>query len=119
MNVDMFLSELRLQYARWGSSSIQPIRDQFRNLLETVQGMTTANVLQLLNLAVQCLQHNEVYLEVGSYLGATLIGAALGNHRQCIGVDNFSQFNETGRNKETLLENIMKWRCGNAKIVEA
>ncbi|MBW4638132.1 MAG: tetratricopeptide repeat protein [Gloeocapsa sp. UFS-A4-WI-NPMV-4B04] len=39
--------------------------------------MTTANVMQLLNFAVKCMEHNEIYCEVGSFQTATSIAALL------------------------------------------
>src|SRR5260370_30048842 len=55
--------------------------------------MATENKLALLNAAVSALGDNEVYVEVGCYRGASLVGAATGNPRARIfACDNFSQF---------------------------
>jgi predicted O-methyltransferase YrrM len=55
--------------------------------------MATENKLAVLNLAVSCLQPGEVYLEVGTYLGTSVIGASLGNSdKHFVAIDDFSQF---------------------------
>jgi protein O-GlcNAc transferase len=69
--------------------------------------MTTPSVLQLLNHAVACLENGEVYLEVGSYQGSTLIGALLGNTAaQAYAIDNFSEFDPAGSGTEILRQNV-------------
>jgi hypothetical protein len=76
---DRFLQQLPELYEGWGQAGIQSKTDRFRRLLGQVQGMTSANVLQLLNWAVACLEPGKVYCEVGSCHGATLLGALLGH----------------------------------------
>ena len=58
--------------------------------------MATENKLMLLNLAVAHLDAAEVYVEVGCYQGASIVGAARGNSAARIfACDNFSQFEGT------------------------
>ena len=58
--------------------------------------MATENKLRLLNLAVGALSDGEVYVEIGCYKGASLIGASAGNPAAKIyACDNFSQFRAT------------------------
>ncbi len=66
---------------------------RLREILNEVPGMGTENKLMLLNLAAAELAADEVYVEVGSYKGASLVGAAAGNPQAKIfACDNFSQF---------------------------
>ena len=65
-------------------------------VLTEVPGMATENKLLLLNLAVAHLAESEVYVEVGCYKGASIVGAARGNSRAKIfACDNFSKFDGT------------------------
>jgi len=50
---------------------------------------------------VSCIDVGEIYLEVGTYQGGSLISALLGNFVPAVAVDNFSEF--TGTNSEALL----------------
>jgi hypothetical protein len=59
--------------------SRNPTGRELAGVLDNVPGMATENKLKLLNLAVAALEPDEVYVEVGCYKGATLVGAALGN----------------------------------------
>ncbi|MEG4573207.1 tetratricopeptide repeat protein [Microcoleus sp. N3A4] len=69
--------------------------------------MTTANVMQLLNFAVECLEPNEVYCEVGCFQGASLIAALLDHpEKMAYAVDNFSEFDTFGDSFEKLTENL-------------
>ena len=55
--------------------------------------MATENKLRLLNCAVASLDRGEVYVEVGCYKGASLVGAAACNpNARIFACDNFSQF---------------------------
>jgi hypothetical protein len=70
-----------------------PSGRELAEVLDNVPGMATENKLKLLNLAVAALEPDEVYVEVGCYKGASLVGAALGNHHhRLFACDNFSQF---------------------------
>jgi len=55
--------------------------------------MATENKLMTLNFAASLLGPNEVYLEVGSWKGLSIIGAMMGNYDQHFyAIDDFSQF---------------------------
>jgi hypothetical protein len=69
-----FLRELPSFYEDWAQETVRPRSPRYEQVLQQVRGMTSANVLQLLNLAVAYLEESEVYCEIGSYQGATLIG---------------------------------------------
>ena len=77
MDYQKFSETLPDLYYDWGQKSVRPKSNQFQQVLEQVQGMTTANVMQLLNFAVECMEPNEIYCEVGSFQTATLIAALL------------------------------------------
>ncbi len=98
MNFDAFLDRCRAQWpefsdARRLARSTHPIDRSLSNILAEIPGMATENKLRLLNCAVASLDANEVYVEVGSYKGASIVGAAASNPKARIyACDNFSQF---------------------------
>jgi protein O-GlcNAc transferase len=110
MNYQKFLEQLPSFYENWEQDSVYPKSAQFQAVIEQVKGMTTANVMQLLNFAVDCMEPGEIYCEIGCFQGATLIGALL-NHREQVAyaVDNFSRFDEHGENLEKLIENLTRF----------
>jgi protein O-GlcNAc transferase len=74
----------------------QPADRRVADVLAEVPGMATENKLLLLNLAVAHLAPGEVYVEVGCYKGASIVGAARGNQSARIfACDNFSKFDGT------------------------
>lgn len=107
MDYQTFIQRLPELYENWGEISIRPKRHEFHSVLQQVQGMTTVNVMQLLNFAVECMEPDEVYCEVGCFHGSTLIGSLL-NHPQHIAyaVDNFSEFDHEGKNLNIFAENL-------------
>jgi protein O-GlcNAc transferase len=110
MDYKKFIQHLPSLYKNWGQDSVRPKSARFEKVLDQVQGMTNANVMQLLNFAVECMEPNEIYCEVGTFQGATLIGAML-DRPNCMAyaVDNFSQFDVFGVNQERLMENLNKF----------
>src|SRR5512137_832282 len=98
MRFDEFVARCRAEWPEFGDpkrleKSRTPKNRDLADVLTNVPGMATENKLKLLNLAVASLEQDEVYVEVGCYKGASLVGAALGNtdHR-LFACDNFSQF---------------------------
>lgn len=58
-----------------------------------VKGLIAIKNQKLLNIAFSCLGEDECYLEIGTYLGKSLISTLVGNPpRQVYGCDNFSEF---------------------------
>jgi predicted O-linked N-acetylglucosamine transferase (SPINDLY family) len=110
MDYQRFITELPSLYHHWGQATVCPKSGQFQAMLEQVEGMTTANVLQLLNFAVACMEPGDVYCEVGCWHGSTLIGALL-NHPTCMAyaVDNFSTLDPQGENQEKLMRNLSRF----------
>jgi hypothetical protein len=107
MDYDRFETQLPFLYANWSTDRVSPKSQRFQDVLHRVTGMTTVNVLQLLNFAVECLEEGESYAEVGCFHGATLIGALL-DHPGCkaYAVDNFSEFGLDGKNETALHRNL-------------
>jgi predicted O-linked N-acetylglucosamine transferase (SPINDLY family) len=109
-----FLAGLPNQYHNWGTDLVQPRSPQFQTALTQIQGMTTANVMQLLNWAVGCLEGDEIYCEVGTYVGSTLIGALLNRPAPlAYAVDNFAEYNPSGENFSQLLGNLEQFDLTN------
>ena len=98
MKFDAFLERCRAQWpefadARRLARSTHPNDRSLSHILAEIPGMATENKLRLLNCAVASLDPTEVYVEVGSYKGASLVGAAASNpHARIFACDNFSQF---------------------------
>jgi hypothetical protein len=98
MRFEEFRERCRAEWPEFADPALleksrNPATRDLADVLTNVPGMATENKLKLLNLAVASLEPDEVYVEVGCYKGASLIGAALGNgsHR-LFACDNFSQF---------------------------
>lgn len=80
MNIRAWAERIPHEFFQWGSVNAYPRNaERYCAVLDTVQGMTTPSTMHLLNLAVQELAPDECYLEVGTWRGATLIGALIGN----------------------------------------
>ncbi|MBM0741981.1 tetratricopeptide repeat protein [Phormidium sp. CLA17] len=107
MDYQRFINQLPEQFHHWGKETVYPKSEQFQDSLNFIEGMTTANVMQLLNFAVDCMDAGEIYCEIGTYRGSTLIGALL-NHRDrmAYAVDNFSEFDLDGVCLEALQTNL-------------
>jgi predicted O-methyltransferase YrrM len=92
MRVQAFVDALPSLWDGDPQRAEHPRDRRFRALLDSVGGMTSENKLALLNLAASYLEAGEVYLELGTYLGTSVIAAAMGNEGRFIAVDNYSQF---------------------------
>ena len=109
MDTKNFLTDLPLEFNNWETEEVTPKDSRFADLLRKVNGMTTQNVLALLNLSVRYLEKDEVYLEVGTYQGAMICSAMLDApnlplNPKGIAIDNFSEFDQ-GNNQEKFLAN--------------
>ena len=107
MDYQIFTQYLSSLYENWGTSQVHPKSPQFQQIINQVETTSTANVMQLLNLAVECMPRDEVYCEIGSFQGGSLIAAML-NHPEhtAYSVDNFSEFDPFGDNFDNLAENL-------------
>jgi len=85
--------------------SLHPKNRKLKNLCREVDGMATENKLMTLNFAVSLLGPNEVYLEVGSWKGLSIIGSMMGNYGQHFyAIDDFSQFQGPKREFQSNLQ---------------
>lgn len=111
MDYRRFCEKLPQLYDEWGQESVNSKSNNFQQVLNQVKGMITANAMQLLNFAVECMEPNEIYCEIGCYQGASLIGALLNHPTQlAYVVDNFSEFDPFGENFDKFTENISKFQ---------
>jgi predicted O-methyltransferase YrrM len=98
-----------------------PRERTFAPIAEQVPGWTTENGLALLNLAAAHLEAGEAYLEVGTFKGRSIAGAAHGrSHGTFYAVENFREFfmDEPGA-KDALLETIGRWTPpGRVRLLE-
>lgn len=69
MDYQKFIQELSTKYNNYNSDLITPKNFSFTQILNHVDGMTTANILQLLNWGVECMEKDEIYCEIGTYQG--------------------------------------------------
>ncbi|MDF0554320.1 FkbM family methyltransferase [Kamptonema sp. UHCC 0994] len=101
MDCQKFIQQLPELYNNWGQDSLHPRSDRFQKLSEQVpeisptnqiqSQMSKENVMQVLNLAVACLEEEEVYCQVGCFQGASLIAALLNNSQPiAYAVDDFA-----------------------------
>ena len=82
-----------------------------------IECMSTENICFLINDLVRMFAKNGTYLEVGTYKGGSLLSAALFNQSiRCIGIDNFSQFNEDLNTENTFRKNLANFK--NPKNIE-
>ncbi|MGE5273855.1 MAG: class I SAM-dependent methyltransferase [Verrucomicrobiota bacterium] len=89
MDVDRFAAELPGLFDDFPRSAT-PRGLRFGDVIDGIPNLATENVLALLNLAASLLGPGESYVEVGSYYGASLIGAMRGNTGDFVAVDRFS-----------------------------
>jgi hypothetical protein len=63
--------------------------------------------------------HNAVYIEIGVFQGLTLLSNAFANPgSECLGIDNFSQFNEGRTNKAIVQKRMAALNVDNARILD-
>ena len=75
---------------------------KFDEVLAKIHCMSRPRVYGVLNAIVSCMEPGELYVEVGTYQGGSLISALLGNEARAIGVDSFSEFQTTNNYQQTL-----------------
>ena len=90
MDADRFLRELPALFDDYPRSEL-PRDPRFARILERIEGLACANNLALLNLAASLVEPGECYLEIGSFKGASLVSAMLGNEdREFAALDSFA-----------------------------
>ena len=102
-----FQIQLPKQFNNWETPFCKPKIDIFQAISAKINSMISPNLMQLLNLAVSCLQEDEVYCDIGTFQGASLISALL-NHpdKTAYAVDNFSELDPENKNFDTLANNL-------------
>ena len=123
MDLNRWANLLEKEFYGWGSFNAYPREPRrYIEVLENVQGMTSPSNMHLLNLAVQCMEPGECYLEVGTWRGATLIGALLGNDAYGVAIDNdtMDEHDKDERSsQEVWRENIERFGIrGHARYVD-
>lgn len=111
MDYQKFIKELPDFYHAWGEDTIEPKSTHFTEVLTTICRVTTANIMQLLNFAVSCLEPSEIYCEIGTNQGATLIGALLNNpDKFAYAIDDFVSYDAPEENLSKLTDNLEKFQ---------
>jgi hypothetical protein len=77
MDDQRFIQELPSLYEQWGTVFVHPQFKRFQQVLNLASEQFPQNLLPLLNCAVSSLEPNEIYCEIGTQQGLTLIGALL------------------------------------------
>src|ERR1700728_3560393 len=94
MDIERFMAELPELYDDFPNSD-RPSRQRFEDIIAVVPNLSTENNLAMLNLAARLLPSTESYVEVGSYFGASLIGAMRGNEdKEFVAIDQFDSTSE-------------------------
>lgn len=91
---------------------------QIISLAQRISGFATSIQLTLLNIAVNYLESNEIYCEVGCYQGLSLI-AALHNYPDvmAIAVDSFADLNPQKNNLGKLINNLEQFQLIDRVII--
>jgi len=74
----------------------------FDGLFAHIHCMSRPRVYAVLNAIVSSMEAGELYVEVGTYQGGSMIAALQGNDAEAIGVDSFGEFKETNSFDVTL-----------------
>ena len=109
MDYQKFIQQLPTNYQNWGNNSLQP-SDQWPKTLTPKPNINTLNLMELLNSAVEHTEPDEIYCEIGTTQGLSLIGALLEHtEKMAYAVNNFSNFDSTGELQQELLENLQQF----------
>ncbi|MFY7802475.1 MAG: tetratricopeptide repeat protein [Limnoraphis robusta] len=79
MDVQKFIQQLPNFYDNWERETVQPKSNPFQQRLEPTNPEMSVNLMQLLNVAVDCLEASEMYCEIGTQDGFSLIAALFGH----------------------------------------
>jgi protein O-GlcNAc transferase len=115
VDVDAFEPALHALFDDFPSST-EPNGRRFTRILDEVPALACENNLALLNLAASMLEPGESFVEVGSYQGASLIGAMVGNEDgDFVAIDNFAM---SGSSRKALEENVARFALEQPTIIE-
>jgi protein O-GlcNAc transferase len=102
MNIEQFVLDLN-------DGKYEHPSDAINRAHSEITGFSAPCLMAILSLAVQNLGEQELYLEIGTMMGRTLVGAMVDNpDKRAVSVDNFSAF-EYGSNEEHLFANMEKF----------
>jgi predicted O-methyltransferase YrrM len=108
VNVDAFLNELSSVFEGDPQTS-DPVDPGWGALCEQVSGFTSPNELAVLQLAASLLPPEECYLEVGTFKGRSLCGAAQDNgDKRFYAVENYLEFGMLGQEARAELANNLR-----------
>jgi len=115
MDAERFARELPELFDDFPRSEL-PRDRRFAGILDRVDGLACANNLALLNLAASLVDPGECYVEIGSYRGASLVAAMLGNEgTQFVAIDSFAL---AGGSRELLEANLRSFGLEPPEILE-
>ena len=124
MDVERFAAGLLELFDDFPRSE-HPHGRRFDDVIAGIPNLAEENVLALLNLAANLLEPGESYVEVGTYYGASLIGAMRDNEGEFVAIDRFSfdAIEVAGRklpaaSREGLEANLRRFGAEGAKILE-
>ncbi len=105
--------------------SERPSGRRFDDIIAAVPNLSTENNLALLNLAASLLPSAESYVEVGSFMGASLIGAMRENEdKDFVAIDRFESttqpFSSSGSlvSREAFDANLKRFGATGATVIE-
>lgn len=76
--------------------------DDFISVTQSIHCMSTPRMYAILNACVSAMEPGELYVEVGTYQGGSLVSALLNNQAKAIGVDSFEEFQQSNSYDITL-----------------
>jgi predicted O-methyltransferase YrrM len=124
MDADRFLAAVPGLFDDFPNSE-RPAGRRFDDIIATVPNLSTENNLALLNLAASLLPAAESYVEVGSFMGASLIGAMRGNEdKNFVAIDRFEAtaqpFSSSGSlvSREAFEANLERFGATGATVIE-
>jgi len=89
---------------------------RFDDVLSSLHCMSRPRVYAVLNACVSAMDPGELYVEVGTYQGGSLISALRDNDARAIGVDSFGEFKETN-NQEITRRNLATFFSVSPRVV--
>lgn len=99
MNIESLVNQINNMEFMTGLGEIERV-------CKEVAGFSAPYVMKVLSMAVENMEPDEYYLEVGTHRGRTLAGSMIGSDKEAVAIDNFSQFDDGGAVRDDLLANI-------------
>jgi len=113
MDPERFIAELSELFDDFPNSD-RPRGARYDDIVDAVENLSTENNLALLNCAARMLEPGESYVEVGSYQGASLIGAMRGNEdKEFVAIDRFEW-----ASRQRFDANLERFAVSGATVIE-